>query len=126
MPESATLRHGMPPPTRRHIAPGSDRLMGPDRPITQLAVSRKPSSNPKVAPNEKTPGATGPPALSNFSKSNNFQRAGDRTRTGDVQLGKLNENKGFGASRAKSSLQTPRSLSYALTNWRHSAPLAPS
>ena len=66
--------------------------MGPDRPITQLAVSRKPSSNPKVAPNEKTPGATGPPALSNFSKSNNFQRAGDRTRTGDVQLGKRTKN----------------------------------
>ena len=44
---------------------------------------------PKVAPNEKTLGASGPPASSTFSKANDFRRAGDRTRTGDVQLGKL-------------------------------------
>jgi hypothetical protein len=35
-----------------------------------------------AAPNEKDAGATGPPASSNFFTINDFQRAGDRTRTG--------------------------------------------
>jgi len=50
-----------------------------------------------VDPKEKTLGATSPAALSNLFKTNNLQRAGDRARTGDVQLGKLTENNGLGA-----------------------------
>jgi hypothetical protein len=40
-------------------------------------------------PRKKAPGDRWSPGASNFLKPNDFQRAGDRTRTGDVQLGKL-------------------------------------
>ena len=45
-------------------------------------------------------------------------RAGDGTRTHDVQLGKRHENNGCGALRAKNQRYTASLLQYALTNWR--------
>src|SRR6185312_3673113 len=45
-------------------------------------------------------------------------RAGDRTRTGDVQLAKRRENNGSVALRAKNQRCTATLLQYALTTWR--------
>ena len=70
---------------------------GPDRVIRLNPTITTDPAGPKVDPKEKTLGATSPAALSNLFKTNNLQRAGDRARTGDVQLGKLTENNGLGA-----------------------------
>jgi hypothetical protein len=44
---------------------------------------------PRAAPTRKAPRTLRPPAFRKRRDFNEFQRAGDRTRTGDVQLGKL-------------------------------------
>ena len=44
---------------------------------------------PNTPRHEKAPGDRWSPGASNFLKPNDFQRAGDGTRTHDVQLGKL-------------------------------------
>jgi hypothetical protein len=49
---------------------------------------------------------------------NSLQGAGDRTRTGDVQLGKLSEANGFGAQPANCGLQTPCPMRLPPGNWR--------
>ena len=49
---------------------------------------------PATVPKKKAPGDRWSPGASNFLKYRDFVRAGDRTRTGDVQLGKLAEIKG--------------------------------
>jgi hypothetical protein len=46
-----------------------------------------------LAPNENTLGATGRQRISNLTKTKDFQRAGDRTRTGDVQLEEVGDAK---------------------------------
>ncbi len=55
----------------------------------RLNAPKSASAAPTATPDGKTPGATGSPAFSNMNDSANLTRAGDRTRTGDVQLGKL-------------------------------------
>jgi hypothetical protein len=52
----------------------------------------------------------------------NTRRAGDRTRTGDVQLGKLSEANGMVSQVAKYQRRTASSVVYALTIWREIEP----
>jgi hypothetical protein len=74
----------------------------------------------------KKPGSTkDDPGVASSDSTTLTQRAGDGTRTRDVQLGKLTENNGLGASRANSGLQTPCHVVSALTIERRERPIGP-
>jgi len=85
---------------------------------TGVARSREPRMvQPKWPPKEKRWGPRGPQRLLTHQLASTY-RAGDRTRTGDVQLGKLSETNGVVASAANSGLRTPCSVQFPPGNWR--------
>ena len=54
-----------------------------------LAAKINAPTGPGTGPKKKSPGPVLIPAIGSDMEDNDLQRAGDRTRTGDVQLGKL-------------------------------------
>ncbi len=76
-------------------APDLDALVAALTPEQRAALAAKLNAPkpvpaaPRAAPTRQAPRTMRPPALRNHRPFTNFRRAGDRTRTGDVQLGKL-------------------------------------
>jgi hypothetical protein len=94
------LADGAPPAPSASVPAGAttpdlDALVAALTPDQRAALAAKLNAPkpvpaaPRAAPTRQAPRTMRPPALRNHRPFTNFRRAGDRTRTGDVQLGKL-------------------------------------